>query len=149
MAAGLLLSSLAATSCKKDDATTEETTTPVVAKKPLYATLGGNAFTAGTASGTLNGSSIVVSGITGTKILSLTVPSTATAGTTYNIGGANTMSYTPNGGSTMYAATSGSITVTKHDAANDKIEGTFSGVLTNTGGSGTIAVASGEFNVTY
>lgn len=50
---------------------------------------------------------------------------------------------------TYYFGTSGSVTVTSHDQATNKIKGTFNCTLTRTSPAGTKTISSGEFNITY
>ena len=113
-------------------------------------TIDGTAWTAGATTGTALAGRLTIAGssLTGGRIVNLLVPADIQPGE-YSLDaiGAYTAQYKPDGVN-IYTATSGTLTITRHDVATKEIVGTFSFDALNVGGN-TAALTSGSFSVSY
>ncbi|MES2558883.1 MAG: hypothetical protein V4590_04045 [Bacteroidota bacterium] len=147
-----IVSLLGISSCQKDDGTTfEEENIPQPATFTYKATIGGNTWTAkqnisllvkNSSSGPSKEMRILANSSDGKQLgIRLADASTGVSGDgiavrTYSldIGSSDaTFAYSTNG-SNSYVGAYGTVTITKSDAANKKLSGTFSCTLVNTGG---------------
>lgn len=114
----------------------------------------GELFSGGATSGVVSFGRLTLSSLkTGGKNISLIVPSDIEPGT-YELGSlwetysASYIASTFSG--TSFISNSGSLTISKHDKTNKRIEGTFSFVATPyLSGTGSVTVTEGEFAVSY
>lgn len=110
----------------------------------------GSAFVAAQVAGVVGFGKLTISMTQGTKGVTLIVPAASATGTfsLESFGSDYSAMYID--GNTSYESTSGALTISKHDKAAKRIEGTFnfSGALFPTGG-GTLSVTDGNFALTY
>lgn len=140
MAAVFLLNS-----CKKDDDNNNNNNNPPLPTNELSAKIDGVQYNFHTVSGLLDteDNELWLPGSNSSGQLSLTLNGDITPGTYNN----KKIAWDPESGY-PYLANPHSIVVTKHDAANRRIEGTFSGTL-NTTLPPSLSLTNGVFKITY
>lgn len=133
-------------SCKKDSDT--NTPTPVVVDTAVYfdCKIGGVELLDDARFADYSGTGLTrIIAQDGFKLIRIDFPAEATGTFTLNNTNNNVITFVDSVG-TVYKSTSGTITVSKYEKNNQKISGTFSGVVKQEGGTITKNVTEGKFN---